>query len=61
MLRYKGRMEQIEPDAIRKTVTLPAAMWQLVEDFRRTEMLGTTTEAVRQLLKSALLPNGRKP
>ncbi len=41
-------------DTTRKTVALPDSLWLQVEAFRNEESIGTTTEAVRQLVKEAL-------
>lgn len=51
-------MGQAEDPQIRKSVTMPESMWAAAERFRLRERLGSETEAVRQLILTALRSEG---
>ena len=51
-LRYIPGMENDPP--VRKTVALPASMWQEIADFRFSERIGTEAEALRRLIQAGL-------
>ena len=49
-----------EPTA-RKSVTLPASIWEAIDRFRFGEHIGTEAEALRRLLLAGLRAEGVDP
>ena len=48
-------MAKKEPDPmIRKSVSLRRSVWEDIENYRRTERLGTEAEALRRLVQDRL-------
>jgi len=45
---------------IRKTVTLPASMWDDIAEYRHTNRISAEAEAVRRLLQDALAAARRR-
>jgi len=44
----------------RKSIALPASMWQEIADYRFRERIATEAEAIRRLLQDALAQAARK-
>ncbi len=47
-------MAQIPTSPSRKSVSLPAALWKQIEDYRFEERIQTESEAIRRLIELGL-------
>jgi hypothetical protein len=53
-VRYGPAMSGTDDAPIRKTVTLPAGVWQQIEDFQFANRIKRETEAIRRLIELGL-------
>jgi hypothetical protein len=49
-----GRMSERPDPPIRKTVSLPASVWQQIEDYQFSNRVKRETEAIRRLIELGL-------